>query len=566
MKAWIAGCALLAGALLVPEWAMGADNAKAAVPTTPLFLNGLPLTPEVPARNVNGTVLVPVRIIAESIGSKVEWDGPNRKVVITRDAVKIVLTIDKKEVVANGKTTTLDEAPVIVDGSTMLPLRYVSEQLGVKVTWDELVGAVYLYKKAEPAGGSAIASAATAGGAAGAGSTAGTSNNTTTGTGAASAAGGTAGTKGTDSGKTNTAGSSGSSTAADGGSGSLSATSSTGRPAAAGTAQGAGGKGTATASGSTNTADKPAKAPSASAAEPDPDLKPGTISAIDFSNDRLTITTKSVTTKPNTFTLTNPDRFVVDLPYSELDAGLKAKLTGSVGEIALDHPVAQRIRFSNYSSEPSTVRIIIDLKARAALTAVDPKTLPANQIAFDMKEIKPIIVIDAGHGDHDGGAVSLTGKTEKTFNLAMAKKVEAILKTNPKVEVLMTRSDDTFVELNDRVDFANSHQADVFVSIHGNKLPGKPAIRGSETYYYNEQSLNLAKALHQSILTSAGFPDRGVRKNDFRVVKYTTMPAVLLEIGYLSNKTDENNMFDEAFQNRVAASIAQTILDYLNIK
>jgi N-acetylmuramoyl-L-alanine amidase len=515
-RLWL-GAGLLLGMLAFPAAAM-ADTAS-----TQLFLNGKPLAAEVPPRIVNGNTLVPIRVIAENLGAKVSWDEHARQVTVTRGATKLILTIDKPEVSVNGTKMQLEVAPAIVDGSTMLPLRFVGEQLGVKVTWDELTRSVFLYKKADDAAGTAAGGSGASGGIAGAGS---------------GGAGGTAG-----------GGSAAGGTAAGG-------------AAAGGTA--AGGAAAGGAAAGTGPAQTPGGTPGvAYAADPDGG-KPGVVQGIEFAGGRLTIKTSGAATKPNLFHLSNPERIVLDVPYTVLDDGLKAKMTGSAGEIAVEHPVVQKIRFSNYSSEPSTVRIIIDLKARAELQAADAKQQQAGQFVYDLKTSKYRVVIDAGHGGKDSGAISITNKMEKTFTLAMATKVYELLQKEPLIEPLMTRSDDTFVELDDRVAFANTNDADLFLSIHGNKYT--PSTSGTETYYYRDESLDFAKTIHKHLIPAAGLPDRGIRQEPFRVVKGTTMPAVLVEVGYLSNKNDEQKMFDDAFQNQVAASLVAAIKDYLNIQ
>lgn len=483
---------------------MGAAKAEAAAAaTTQLFLNGKALAAEVPPRIVSGSTIVPIRIIAENLGAKVGWDESARQVTVTRDAMKLVLTIDKPEVLVNGVPTKLEVAPTIVDGSTLLPLRFIGEQLGVKFTWDELTRSVFMYKKTD----------------------------TTAGTGTGTQNGGGVGTSGSG----------------------ISADAGAGAPAKDGSAPAAGSTGAAGAGTDV-----------AYAAEPDGSAAAGLVQGIELAGDRLLVKTNGVTAKPNLFTLGNPDRLVLDLPYAKLDDAMKAKLVGSVGEIAMQHPLVQKIRFSNYSSEPATVRIIIDLKQRAQLTPVDAMTLPAGQIGFDLKATKYRVVIDAGHGGHDSGAISITNKMEKTFTLSMAIKVTALLRKEPQIDALMTRTDDTFIPLDDRVTFANSRDADLFLSIHGNKYTA--AATGTETYYYRDESLDFAKLIHKYAVQATGFADRGVRQEPFRVIKGTTMPAVLVEVGYLSNKNDEKRMYDDAFQNQVAASIASAIKEYLNIK
>ena len=113
--------------------------------------------------------------------------------------------------------------------------------------------------------------------------------------------------------------------------------------------------------------------------------------------------------------------------------------------------------------------------------------------------MKKIIVIDAGHGDKDSGAIGVTGNKEKDFNLTMALKVERLLQDHPSITVLMTRRTDVFLELKERSDFANKANADAFISIHANSYA--PASVGTETHYTRSDSKTLA-AIYRSILYS----------------------------------------------------------------
>ena len=101
-----------------------------------LEINGNIVTPSVAPVIENGTTLVPLRIISENLGATVEWDGTVRQVNIAKDETKIVLTIDKTTAIVNDMDTTLLLAPKIINGSTMVPIRFVSENLGVYVNWD----------------------------------------------------------------------------------------------------------------------------------------------------------------------------------------------------------------------------------------------------------------------------------------------------------------------------------------------------------------------------------------------------------------------------------------------
>ena len=167
------------------------------------------------------------------------------------------------------------------------------------------------------------------------------------------------------------------------------------------------------------------------------------------------------------------------------------------------------------------------------------------------------VVIDAGHGDKDPGAISLSKKTEKSYNLAVALKVNELLKKEPpQIQPIMTRSDDTFIELNERAEIANRIGADLFLAVHANSLPGSAAT-GTETYYSRPNSKALADIIHRRLLGATGLADRKVQKADFVVIKKTTMPAVLTESGFLTNAKDEAILFSEQKQYEIAQALVK---------
>lgn len=116
---------------------LGSMDAQSAGPRVNLVIDGEPVYPRVPARLVGSRTMVPVRIIAESLGAQVTWHGATRQVEIVRDGMTLMLTIDKREVSVGGGQATLDVAPFIEDGTTLVPLRFVSEMLGATVGWDQ---------------------------------------------------------------------------------------------------------------------------------------------------------------------------------------------------------------------------------------------------------------------------------------------------------------------------------------------------------------------------------------------------------------------------------------------
>jgi N-acetylmuramoyl-L-alanine amidase len=147
--------------------------------------------------------------------------------------------------------------------------------------------------------------------------------------------------------------------------------------------------------------------------------------------------------------------------------------------------------------------------------------------------------------------------------LAMALKVQALLQQNPSIQVIMTRTTDVFIPLAGRVDIAEKAGADIFVSIHANAWMA--SSRGTETYYNRQESIPLAEVIHRFMAAVTGFPDRGVRFGDFHVIRETSMPAVLLEVGYMSNAIEDAALANNDFRNRVAASIVNGIKDYLKV-
>lgn len=173
------------------------------------------------------------------------------------------------------------------------------------------------------------------------------------------------------------------------------------------------------------------------------------------------------------------------------------------------------------------------------------------------------VVIDAGHGGEDVGATGASGQYEKNFTLSVAKKVSKLLEQNPHIQVYMTRSDDSFIsqESRHRPIYANDLNADLFLSIHANTFTDS-SVSGTETFYYHPYSLKFAEIMQKNLVQATGFKDRGVKKEDLFVIKDTTMPAVLLEIGYLTNPQDESQMWTEDFQDRVATAIVDGIKEY----
>ncbi|MDF2942645.1 MAG: cell wall hydrolase/autolysin [Herbinix sp.] len=177
------------------------------------------------------------------------------------------------------------------------------------------------------------------------------------------------------------------------------------------------------------------------------------------------------------------------------------------------------------------------------------------------------VVIDPGHGGKDVGAKGASGLYEKDFTLSLSKKVKEILEKEEKIEVYMTREEDTFISTVDkyRPKFANELDADLFISIHGNTYED-PNVSGTEAYYYHDKFKSFAETIYNKVVSSTGFKARGVKNKDLFVVRYTDMPSVLLEIGYLTNPQEEQMMFKDEFQSSLAESICDGVKEYLEIE
>ena len=183
----------------------------------------------------------------------------------------------------------------------------------------------------------------------------------------------------------------------------------------------------------------------------------------------------------------------------------------------------------------------------------------------NVKKNKFYVVIDPGHGGPDSGAIGIGGLRETDVVLDVSKIVTNIL--NKKgVKVKMTRTNEIDLDLGPRVSMANNIKADIFVSIHANASVGKKRnINGLETFYYSgwKGRLLAEKIQKQIIKVSPGSPDRGVRRGSYFVIKQTNMPAVLVEIGFVTGKLDGSRLSKDMHRERVAYAIARGILEYL---
>lgn len=189
---------------------------------------------------------------------------------------------------------------------------------------------------------------------------------------------------------------------------------------------------------------------------------------------------------------------------------------------------------------------------------------------FSMPISGRVIMIDAGHGGWDPGKVGNENTLEKDINLQIAQKLQMYLEQAGSI-VILSRLDDTALgekkgsDMHSRADIANTSNADIFVSIHQNSYPNE-SVRGAQVFYYenSEKSRLLAESIQNELVR---FVDpnnkRGVESNsNYYVLKRTTIPAVIVESGFLSNNAERLQLMDENYQERIAWGIYLGIVNY----
>jgi N-acetylmuramoyl-L-alanine amidase len=341
--------------------------------------------------------------------------------------------------------------------------------------------------------------------------------------------------------------------------------------------------------------------------------------------------------------LMSPERIYFDLHDTVLSPDLDGK-TMDVGDASLTRvriaqPVAGVTRIvldtkdgSNFSvsMESSPYRLVVELRGSEKTLAANhvvpsrmtgnqtsglvnaaPASLKAAPVAalglqsadqpLPAKTGKFRIVLDAGHGGWDLGTVGRQGLLEKDLVLDVTRRLGKLLQTRLGSEVMFTRTGDTYLPLDQRADFANQAQADVFVSVHANYSSSAEA-RGVETYYTNlfsapgsrevekhddgslakvtpaslsaeslhekiEESRRLAASVQRALYAklAASSPDirnRGIKDRAFAVLTGTTMPAVLTEISFVSSPTDEHNLQSETYRQQIAEALYKGIARY----
>lgn len=169
------------------------------------------------------------------------------------------------------------------------------------------------------------------------------------------------------------------------------------------------------------------------------------------------------------------------------------------------------------------------------------------------------VVIDPGHGGYDDGAKSRWGGREKNNSLDVAQRLDARLRA-VGFKTVMTRQSDTFIPLEKRASISNRENNALFVSLHFNDCPRRN-ISGSEVYYKSAVSRGVAQRVLQSIDTVPGASARYVKPANFRVLRLNQNPAVLVECGYLSNRTEGARCASAIHRERLAGAIATALME-----
>ncbi|MGE5704229.1 MAG: N-acetylmuramoyl-L-alanine amidase [Clostridia bacterium] len=537
-----------------------------------LMVEGHYVEPDVPPMIEKGRTLVPLRIVAEELGATVTWDDKLRQATIERDQTKLELTLGRAVARRNGKEIKLDTPPGVHNGRMLLPLRFVSESLGLTVGWDAETRTVVVNTPIRVM----INEAAFAG--------------------------------------------------------ELKAYQIDGKaylPIEAvaesfGLKQWAGQQtfpqartidsirvasidAIGQALGIDTNWDQASHHVSLN--------RETKFSGAQVDGEKLRIET-SKRVMPLNFTMQGPHRIVLDFPQTVLSAKLKSQLDNggqgilyeaakaqaqssdpatenrdpadqtSLPEWLFDEgereadaqsrenttqnvqtvaepaktPLITTIRYSQYQNAPAVVRVVIELSQKSKYQV----TVSEEGIELTLNPIPRktgyLIVVDAGNGGHDNGASGVAGNREKDYNLAVANKVAKLLSQYKEFQVVTTRSTDVYLTLKERADLANEWDADLFLSIHANSF--KPTTRGTETFYYNANSEDFARVVHKHLVKATGFPDRTVQIQPFYVIKNTTMPAALTETGFLTNEIENKLLMSPEFQDRIAKALTAAIREY----
>jgi len=448
-----------------------------------LYLDGKLVKTDVAPIAVDGHTMVPVRSIFEKMGAEVTWIGSRQQVIIRSVKARIVLNLDSTTAYVNNKSVELQKAPMVVDGRTLIPVRFVSEKLGYNVKWEPSDNSVRITtsKQEEPKVQNVVK-------------------------------------KITVSKKTTS-----------------------------------------------------------------------TVITIKLSKMQ----------RPDISYASDPMRFIADFPDTTLSVSGSKQTVDSfnVSEVRYAiHPDYTRVVIESPSEEVSykvsytTDSVVITVSGGSKMqndkedikadTEDDEESFVKEEIG-EVSDNRALVVIDAGHGGYDSGAIGYDEDGEPVVyeskaNLAIALAVQKYLE-DANVSVIMTRTKDVAMgstEMDDllaRSEIANNSGATFFVSIHNNSFTDDTASGTEILYTDNETKIYdgvTSKELAQNILTplvkATGLQNRGVKDSPKIVVlRTTTMPSVLIETAFVSNAEDRLVLTDKKTIDNIGYAIAQGIVESL---
>lgn len=237
---------------------------------------------------------------------------------------------------------------------------------------------------------------------------------------------------------------------------------------------------------------------------------------------------------------------------------------------------------SNIRKGPGTTYDVVTVgKAGSALTKVSEKNDWVEVITSDGKQgwvaswlvgdrnstsktIKDkVIVLDAGHGGYDPGALGKKNN-EKTLTLEAVKEIKTLL-DKEGAKVILTRSNDTYISLSGRVSISHQYKADAFVSVHYNS--GSKTAVGLETFYYSKsKDYALANYIREALIDQTGLTNRGTKYGDLHVLRENKQPAALLELGFLSNSDEEEIISTKSYRQKAAKAVVEGLKNYFENK
>lgn len=455
-----------------------------------LVINGKIIESDVNPMIINSRTMVPVRVLFDSFGAEVLWNGSLRQVVVSTASSVIVFTIGSSTAYIDGVGRTVDVPPTIVNDRTFVPIRFISDVLGYDVVWNGSTRTVYITGK--------------------------------------------------------------------------SASSGSGSPSA----------------DDSNAADGEASL-----------VELSKITAVEKSESVDITVSLAEKIEPKTMTLSSPDRLVFDF-YSVnqtcVDSNIKLDNSSIVEVRWATHPdftriVVETVAEASYSVRYTSTACIITVGKTAYVPENEDNPVSAPSVSEPVisNGTAPVVVVDAGHGGYDSGAIGKDADgnvvvKEKDANLSIAQKLAQRLK-NAGIIVIMTRSadvalgDTVMADLVARASIANNSSADLFISIHNNAFTD-PEATGTSVLYaglsnnggYGISSQELAENIQTPLVKATGLKDRGiVRSPEMVVLKRTIMPAVLIECAFVSSYTDQKVLTSDAKLDAIASAICDGIITSL---